>query len=80
MPKFKPPGLMNDNKGVHGVNLGHLWDQAEALRAMLDAVRERVEAGDFDPVVDASFDFEHAADAHRYIQDRKNFGKVLLKP
>jgi NADPH:quinone reductase-like Zn-dependent oxidoreductase len=80
MPKFRPPGLMNDNKGVHGVNLGHLWDQAEALRAMLDAVRERVEAGDFDPVVDASFDFEHAADAHRYIQDRKNFGKVLLKP
>ncbi len=80
MPKFKPVDLMNDNRGVFGVNLGHLWDKAEALRGMLAAIRERVDAGDFVPVVDRTFDFDHAGDAHRFIQDRKNFGKVLLTP
>ena len=30
------------------------------------------------PVVAASFPFERAAEAHHYIQDRKNVGKVLL--
>ena len=32
------------------------------------------------PVVAASFSFERAAQAHHYIQDRKNLGKVLLAP
>jgi NADPH:quinone reductase-like Zn-dependent oxidoreductase len=32
------------------------------------------------PVVAASFPFERAAEAHHYIQDRKNVGKVLLAP
>jgi NADPH:quinone reductase-like Zn-dependent oxidoreductase len=80
MPKFKPVDLMNDNKGVFGVNMGHLTDRPDELRGMLEQVRERVDAGDFVPVVDRTFDFDHAADAHRFIQDRKNFGKVLLTP
>ena len=31
------------------------------------------------PVVDKVFPFEEAAAAHHYIQDRRNFGKVLLQ-
>src|SRR5262249_37621071 len=69
MPKFKPVDLMNDNKGVFGVNMGHLTDRPDELRGMLEQVRERVDAGDFVPVVDRTFDFDHAADAHRFIQD-----------
>jgi NADPH:quinone reductase-like Zn-dependent oxidoreductase len=30
--------------------------------------------------VDRTFPFERAAEAHHYIQDRKNLGKVLLVP
>jgi NADPH:quinone reductase-like Zn-dependent oxidoreductase len=80
MPKFKPLDLMDKNRGVFGVNLGHLWDQAEGLASMMQAILERVDAGDLDPVVDRSFAFSDAAAAHHYIQDRKNFGKVLLVP
>jgi NADPH:quinone reductase-like Zn-dependent oxidoreductase len=36
--------------------------------------------GTFDPVVDRAFPFARAGDAHAYIQDRGNFGKVLLTP
>jgi NADPH:quinone reductase-like Zn-dependent oxidoreductase len=31
-------------------------------------------------MVDRSFPFAEAAAAHRYIQERKNFGKVVLTP
>jgi len=80
MPSFRPIPLMDENRGVIGVNLGHLWEIAPKLTDMMNEILERVAAGDFDPVVDATFPFDKAADAHTYIQDRKNFGKVLLVP
>lgn len=80
MPKFKPIELMNENRGVHGVNVGHLWDRQDLMRPMLERVFELVADGTFRPVVDEVFPFSEASQAHEYIQDRKNFGKVLLKP
>lgn len=80
MPTFKPLDLMNRNRGVHGVNLGHLWRQAEALQAMLARIVELTERGTLEPVVDRIFPFAEAGDAHAYIQARRNFGKVLLTP
>ena len=79
-PSFKPLQLMNHNKGVHGVNLGHLWDRGEELRSMLSDMLELFGDGSFKAVVDRSFPFDEAGAAHRYIQDRKNFGKVVLRP
>lgn len=32
----------------------------------------------FDPVIDRVFALEDAADAHRYVEDRRQFGKVVL--
>jgi len=78
MPSFKPLQLMNRNKGVHGVNLGHLWDRGEELRSILVEMLSLFSDGTFEPVVDRSFGFDEAGAAHRYIQERKNFGKVLL--
>ena len=80
MPTFKPFRLMSDNRGVFGVNLGHLWDHATLLREMLGDILRLVAAGTLDPVVDRMFPLDRAAEAHRYIQSRKNFGKVLLAP
>ncbi len=80
MPRFRAVELMDDNRGVFGVNLGHLWGERRALRAMLEEVLEGVSAGDYDPVVDRSFSFAEAAAAHAYIQARKNFGKIILIP
>jgi NADPH:quinone reductase-like Zn-dependent oxidoreductase len=80
MPRFHPLGMMNANRGVHGVNLGHLWDRADLLARMLGEIMERVADGTFDPVVDRSFPLERAGEAHSYIQERRNFGKVLLAP
>ena len=37
-----------------------------------------IEDGTIRPVIDATFPFEQAADAHRRIAERKNIGKVVL--
>lgn len=80
MPFFHPIPLMDSNRGVFGTNMGHLWDVMERLQPDMDQILAHVVEGTFSPVVDKSFPFEQAGDAHAYIQDRKNFGKVLLRP
>ncbi len=80
MPSFKPLRLMRDNRGVFGVNVGHLWGEGPRLAAMLGEIVRLAGDGVFDPVVDRVFPFAAAGEAHGYIQARKNFGKVLLVP
>ncbi|HJZ89154.1 MAG TPA: medium chain dehydrogenase/reductase family protein [Polyangia bacterium] len=80
MPTFRPIPLMNDNRGVHGVNVGHLWREQAKLRAMLTEIVRLCGEHTFDPIAERSFPFEHAGEAHAYIQARKNFGKVVLTP
>ncbi|MCZ6784038.1 MAG: medium chain dehydrogenase/reductase family protein [Proteobacteria bacterium] len=81
--QFTPLALMNANKGVFGVNLGHLWEEQDRvsgwMETLLDYTRERSESR-IVPVVAETFPLEHAAEAHHYIQDRRNIGKVLLIP
>jgi len=78
--RFHPFALMSQNKGVFGVNLGHLWEEVDRVREWLDAILEGVHEGAFAPVVAETFPFDRAAEAHHYLQDRKNLGKVLLTP
>jgi NADPH:quinone reductase-like Zn-dependent oxidoreductase len=80
LPAFRPLALMRDNRGVFGVNVGHLWRQAATLREMLEEIVGLAGAGIFAPVVDRAFAFDHAGDAHAFMQARRNFGKVLLTP
>jgi NADPH:quinone reductase-like Zn-dependent oxidoreductase len=78
--QFNPIALINGNKGVFGVNLGHLWDQIPRIRGWADGLLELWDQGVVRPHVDKVFPFAEAAAAHHYVQDRKNIGKVLLKP
>ncbi len=80
MGKFRPIPLMDQNRGVFGVNMGHLWDYAGDLRNMIEEVLVLVAAGTLDPVIDKTFPFAEASAAHAYLQAHKNFGKVLLTP
>jgi NADPH:quinone reductase-like Zn-dependent oxidoreductase len=79
MPWWKSLGMMNENKGVFGLNMLSWWD-AEGLERVLEPLAEGLAAGDYVPVVAESFPFERAADAHRYIAERRNVGKVVLTP
>ena len=78
--QFTPLALINQNKGVFGVNLGHLWKELERIRGWSDSLLELWDQGVVRPQIARTFRFEEAAAAHHYIQDRKNIGKVLLVP
>jgi NADPH:quinone reductase-like Zn-dependent oxidoreductase len=78
MPRFKPLSLMDRNRGVFGLNLGHLWDERRRLTDAMMFVLSEVAAGHLRPVVARTFPLDRAADAHRFIQSRSNIGKVLL--
>ena len=78
MPSFGPLSLMNRNRGVFGLNVGHLWDERRPLQILMDLILEELHAGRLQPIVSKTFPLERAADAHRFIQSRSNIGKVVL--
>lgn len=79
-PKFHPLALMNRNRGVFGLNLGHMWDEGEKVASWTVEIVRGIEEGWIRPHVDCSFPFDQVAEAHRYIEARKNIGKVVLAP
>ena len=78
--QFTPVALLNENKGVFGVNLGHMWGEVERIRGWADQLLELWKNGVVRPQIARTFGFGEAPAAHHYIQDRKNIGKVLLVP
>ena len=78
MPKYKPMDLMANNKAVMGYHLGrfkgHEWKVQRSIKNLIRLVNDN----DLHPIIDSKFSFEDAPKAHRHIQSRKNFGKVLL--
>ncbi len=79
-PFLHPVDLMNRNRGVFGVHLGYMWKEKEKLRAWMGEVLKGVEKGWVRPHVDRTFSFGEASQAHRYIEERRNIGKVVLVP
>lgn len=80
MPRYNPLGLMNRNKGVFGLNLGHLWGEGEKVRVWTQEIMRGVAEGWVRPHVDRAFPFDQIADAHRHMEGRKNIGKIVLVP
>ena len=79
-PVFHPLSLLNNNRGVFGTNMGRLFDEFPRLTPDMVEIVRLLGEGTLAPVVDEVFPFEQAAAAHHYIQERRNFGKVLLAP
>ena len=79
-PWWKSLQTMNENKMVGGLNMLSWWDREQGLDRILEPLQEMVSRGDLDPVVADAFPFDRAGDAHTYIGERRNIGKVVLEP
>ncbi len=79
-PRFSPMKLMDDNRGVSGTNMGHLFDRVEILAPQFEDLVAMYERGEVKPHVDKAFRFDDAAAAHHHLHSRKARGKVLLQP
>ena len=78
MPSFSPRDMMMKNKGAFGFHLGMIRERKDLVAEYGNVLFDWLEDGTIDPVIDSVFKLEQASDAHKYIGDRKNFGKVLL--
>ncbi len=78
MPLFHPIPLLNQNRSVFGVNMGHLWHESEKIRAWMMALVTGVVEGWVRPHVDRGFSLDQAGAAHAYLESRQNIGKVVL--
>ena len=79
-PRFHPFALLNKNRGVFGLNLGHMWHEPEKVAVWMLEILRGVAEGWVNPYVDRAFSFDEAGAAHRYLEERKNIGKVVLVP
>ena len=78
MPKFNPMHLMSKNKGVFGFHLGLIQKRQDLVKKYGSLLLKWLDDGIISPKVDTIFPLGKAAEAHQYISDRNNFGKVLL--
>jgi NADPH:quinone reductase-like Zn-dependent oxidoreductase len=79
-PRFHPFALLSKNRGVFGLNLGHLWHEPEKVAVWMRDLLRGVEEEWINPHVDQAFAFDDVGKAHRYLEERKNIGKVVLTP
>jgi NADPH:quinone reductase-like Zn-dependent oxidoreductase len=80
LPWWKSIGVINENKGVFGLNILHWLDTEGSLDRVIRPLLPLLEKGDLQPVVAEAFPFDRAPDAHRFIAERRNVGKVVLVP
>ena len=80
MPWWKSVGVINENKGVFGLNMLSWWDREGSLDRLTEPLMDGLRKGELSPVVAEAFPFDRAPDAHRFIEERRNVGKVVLVP
>jgi NADPH:quinone reductase len=68
------------NATIHGFQISNLMDRTYDPRPDLAELLGLVAEGRFHVHVDRVFPLEEAAEAHRYLEERRNRGKVLLDP
>ena len=80
MPWWNPGRLLNQNRGVFSLHLLSWWRREGDMHRITAPLLNDLEAGKLAPVVAKAFPFSRAGDAHRFLAERRNIGKVVLTP
>jgi NADPH:quinone reductase-like Zn-dependent oxidoreductase len=78
IPRFNALRLMSESKSVIGLNMLRIWDSGRPLDEYLEPLSAWVAEGRIRPVVAREFPLGQGAEAHRFIHERRNIGKVVL--
>jgi len=79
-PRFNPIQMIGRNTGVFGFHLALLEGKNHLVAEAFEQILEMIMAGRLLPIIAESFPLTAvgAAEAHRFIHERRNLGKVLL--
>jgi NADPH:quinone reductase-like Zn-dependent oxidoreductase len=78
MPKFDPMRMLGENRAVMGVHLGRL--PLHIIHQEYEALSKYFEEDRIHPYVGKTFALTQTPEAHQYIHERKNIGKLILLP
>lgn len=70
-------GLFAQNQGIFGLNILRLW-KFPIMRQVGEDILAGLEAKALNVTLAKTFPLSEVSEAHRYLQDRKNVGKVVL--
>lgn len=79
-PLFNCMTLMGENRGVAGVNMGHLWDDVDLVTREAETLVALYAAAKIKPHIGGVYPFAHAAEAHQELEQGRNIGKIVLTP
>jgi NADPH:quinone reductase-like Zn-dependent oxidoreductase len=77
-PVFFPLEMMNSSRSVCGFGVLRIPASNQKLQAALREVSQLWADGKVLPTIDRTFALEQVGEAQTYLEDRKNFGKVVL--
>lgn len=77
-PRFNAIAMMSSSRSVIGINMLRLWDDKGSFDEFIQPLREWSQDGTVRPVVAQAFPLERGGEAHRYVHERRNVGKVVL--
>ena len=80
MPWWHTGRMLNQNRGVFGLNLLSWWRREGGMDRITRPLLTDLGAGRLAPVIAKAFPFERAGEAHRFLAERRNIGKVVLTP
>ena len=80
-PTIHPASLIGKNQGVFGIHLLYLKEKEGLLGPALAQIFQGMVDGRWRPILDRSFPLtrEGAIEAHQFLHDRRNLGKVVLE-
>lgn len=76
--KLNPIDLMNENKGVFGLNVLKLFEHPEVLKQSLERMVKLASSGDISVSIDSTFSPDDATKAWDRLANGKTAGKVLF--
>jgi NADPH:quinone reductase-like Zn-dependent oxidoreductase len=79
LPRIPVLKMSKRSISIMATHLGYLTRNPQLLITILEELKKFAETNRIKPVIAKVFPFEKAAQAHEYIELRKNIGKVLLK-
>lgn len=73
--------LLSKNASLHGFYLvEEMVQDLDRIRAIIAEQLDRVHSGELEAVLDRTFPLSEAADAHRRVESREAFGRIIIKP
>lgn len=78
LPRVSTLDLIQKNRGVLGIALNRLLDNAASVKAAIEKLLGYYNDGLIRPVIYRAYDFNLASEAHAELESGKSMGKIIL--